>query len=86
MVGSGFEGNQSTQMILTAAQCKSLHSRVMVGADLNAFSIYNIQGKLVSTTSQYAKNIVDFSEYNNGIYIIKANTNKGTIIKKIIKN
>ena len=57
-----------------------------VGADLNAFSIYNIQGKLVSTASQSGKNIVDFSEYNNGIYIIKANTNKGTIIKKIIKN
>ena len=56
-----------------------------IGANLQSYSLYNIQGKLISNSTYCNNNTVEFSAFNNGIYIIKANTDKGTIVKKIVK-
>ncbi|APZ47740.1 hypothetical protein BW723_16190 [Polaribacter reichenbachii] len=50
-------------------------------------SIYNVLGKLVKTTKVTKnKNNIDISEFSKGIYLVKINSNKQFITKKLIKN
>ena len=49
-------------------------------------SIYNIQGKaLITQPLIKAKTIIDISSFAQGIYFIKVKTDKGDVVKKIIK-
>ena len=58
----------------------------VTGADVTAYSIYNVQGKQVAASSNVTGNVVDFSSLSDGVYIVKIDTdNKNALVKKIIK-
>ena len=61
------------------------NSITVVGAALNKFSVFNVQGKLVSASSNVVGNTIDFSSLNDGVYIVKIETANGSLVKKIIK-
>ncbi|MCL7763032.1 endonuclease [Polaribacter sp. Z014] len=50
-------------------------------------TIYNVLGKLIQTSEvTKSKNNIDISEFSKGIYLIKINSGKQFITKKLIKN
>ena len=50
-------------------------------------TIYNVLGKLLLTSEiTKSKNNIDISEFSKGIYLIKINSGKQFITKKLIKN
>ena len=51
---------------------------------IKQISIFNITGVMVYESKNNTEEI-DISEFNNGIYFIKIKTDKGNIIKKVIK-
>ncbi len=51
---------------------------------LQKASIYNLQGKLIKTFKNNLNQLL-INSLNSGLYFIKIETNKGTIVKKIIK-
>jgi len=57
---------------------------------IKSIEIYDIVGRNVGANLRVRPEnneiIVDVSRFSNGIYIIKLNTNRGIIIKKVIKN
>ena len=57
-------------------------------SEINEVAIYDIYGRhqVTETPSHQDKASVDLSRLNAGIYIIKINTEKGNIVKQIIKN
>ena len=57
-------------------------------SEINDVVIYDIYGRrqVTETPSHQDKASVDLSRLNAGIYIIKINTEKGNIVKQIIKN
>ncbi|MBO5848919.1 MAG: T9SS type A sorting domain-containing protein [Bacteroidales bacterium] len=52
--------------------------------NINEINIYNIVGVLVYSEKDFNNNI-DLSNFSNGVYFIKINTDKGEITKKFIK-
>ena len=57
-------------------------------AEINEVVIYDVYGRhqVTETPSHQDKASVDLSRLNAGIYIVKINTEKGNIVKQIIKN
>ena len=57
-------------------------------SEINDVVIYDIYGRhqVTETPSHQDKASVDLSRLNAGIYIVKINTEKGNIVKQIIKN
>ena len=57
-------------------------------SEINNVVIYDIYGRhqVTETPSHQDKASVDLSRLNAGIYIVKINTEKGNIVKQIIKN
>ncbi len=52
-----------------------------------SIEVYDMQGRmLVSQLVSNKETQLDMSSYSNGIYILKVNSNKGSITKEIIKN
>ncbi|QVY65543.1 endonuclease [Polaribacter sp. Q13] len=50
-------------------------------------NVYNVIGKLIQTSEvTKSKNNIDISEFSKGIYLIKINSGKQFITKKLIKN
>ena len=47
--------------------------------------IYDIFGRQQSTVNGQQSTVIDVSNLNAGIYIIKINTNEGNIVKQFIK-
>ena len=56
-------------------------------ADIEEINVFDIYGRRqLSTINSQQSLSIDVSGLNTGIYIIKINTNKGNIVKRIIKN
>jgi len=51
---------------------------------INSLSITNIIGKQILFTENFTANTIDISSFENGVYFININTDKGTHIEKII--
>ena len=50
-------------------------------------NVYNVLGKLINTSEvSKSKNSIDISELSKGVYLIKINSGKQFITKKLIKN
>ena len=66
------------------------HDRLFIEAEseINDVVIYDIYGRrqVTETPSHQDNASVDLSRLNAGIYIVKINTEKGNIVKQIIKN
>ena len=58
---------------------------IIGGSKVSAYSIYNIQGKHIKASSNIRENVIDFNSLNDGVYIVKVDTENGSIVKKIIK-
>ncbi|MEG1904982.1 MAG: calycin-like domain-containing protein [Bacteroidales bacterium] len=56
----------------------------LTGAEITGFSIYNINGALVDNYNSYF-NIIDLTKYPLGVYLVKINTNLGTITRKVYR-
>lgn len=56
----------------------------LTGAEITYFNIYNINGKIIATSSNKITSI-DLNQYPNGIYIVKINTTQGIITRKVFK-
>ena len=55
--------------------------------DIIHVTIYKINGEVIISRSNFKNQaILDLSQIPNGIYILKIQTNSGSIIKKVIKN
>jgi hypothetical protein len=54
------------------------------GNQISSVEVYDLPGKLVLTAGA-AVNKIDLSELNNGVYIVKAYTEKGAVVKRIVK-
>jgi surface protein len=51
------------------------------------YTLYSIIGKTMTKGNlTVGKNNIDLSNYTNGVYLLKINTNKGTTTKRIIKH
>ncbi len=55
------------------------------GADNSIISVCNITGERVYYNNSFSGGAIDLSEFKNGIYIIKINSNGKTSLKKLIK-
>ena len=53
--------------------------------NINKIEIYNIMGVMILEKDS-TSNKIDLSDLNNGIYFIKIKTDKGTIVKRIVKS
>jgi len=51
---------------------------------INSLIIANVIGRKILYKNDFSSNTIDISSFENGIYFIHINTNKGTHIKKII--
>ena len=50
-------------------------------------NVYNVLGKLVQSTEvTKSKNSIDISKFTPGVYLLKINSGKQFITKKLIKN
>lgn len=49
------------------------------------FEIVNVTGQILYSSILETKSIIDMSVYSSGIYTLKINTEKSTILKKIVK-
>lgn len=56
----------------------------LTGAEITGFSIYNINGVLVDSHNNYI-NIIDLTKYPFGVYLVKINTNMGTVTRKVYR-
>lgn len=52
---------------------------------INEINIYNIVGVCVYNENNFSGNGIDISNFNNGVYFIKINTEKGDVVKRFIK-
>ncbi|MBR4156755.1 MAG: T9SS type A sorting domain-containing protein [Bacteroidales bacterium] len=58
----------------------------ITGEDFNNVTIYNNIGVMIEKLNVKGNDIkIDMSQYNSGLYVIMINTEKGNIVKKIIK-
>lgn len=53
--------------------------------DINEVNIFNIVGICVYSESDFATDNIDLSSYNNGVYFIRINTEKGDVVKRFVK-
>ncbi len=58
---------------------------VNVDANVEAVTLYNLQGAEVQSKAQEYSETIDLSGLSSGTYILKVQTNKGSIIQRIIK-
>jgi hypothetical protein len=54
------------------------------GTQISSVEVYDLPGKLVMTAGA-AVNKMDLTSLNNGVYIVKAYTEKGAVVKRIVK-
>ena len=54
-------------------------------ATLQHIGVYSINGAKVFTTEKVINNTIDLSTLTSGMYILKIETNKGSVFKKLIK-
>ncbi|WP_405604452.1 endonuclease [Polaribacter sp. Asnod1-A03] len=75
---------ESFKMFPNPTNGNNVYFSVTEDATIN---VYNVLGKLVKTTEvTKSKNSIDISEFSKGIYLIKINSGKQFITKKLIKN
>ncbi|CAL2074877.1 Por_Secre_tail domain-containing protein [Tenacibaculum sp. 190524A05c] len=53
--------------------------------DLEKYNLYSIHGQLVKSNKTIVEDNIDLSKLARGTYILKLKTNKGTLVKKVIK-
>ena len=75
---------ESFKMFPNPANGNFVYFNVTENATIN---VYNILGKLIQSVEvTQSKNSIDVSELNRGIYLVKINSGKQFITKKLIKN
>ena len=75
---------ESFKMFPNPANGDRVYFSVTEDATIN---IYNVIGKLVSTRAvTKSKNNINISELSKGVYLLKINSGKQFITKKLIKN
>ncbi|HOK36351.1 MAG TPA: T9SS type A sorting domain-containing protein [Paludibacteraceae bacterium] len=60
------------------------HLMIDENVEVTALRIYNVEGKVVLSDVSTAR-VIDISHIQSGVYIVKAITNKGTKVAKIVK-
>lgn len=58
---------------------------IVTNENINKIEVYNIMGALVLEEMQISDKI-DLSQLNGGVYFVRINTDKGTIVKRIVKS
>ena len=62
---------------------------VEAGTEINEVVVYDVYGRvqnLRNSETQKLRNSIDVSSLKSGIYFVKINTEKGNIVKRIIKD
>jgi hypothetical protein len=87
---TGFEDLTSTSQVTIFPNPSNGLFKIQFDVELevNNVSIVNQLGQVISFVNNIKSNKMelDLSEYNNGIYYIKANTSKGVLINKLAKS
>ena len=65
-----------------------VNDRLYIEAEVDAENVvvYDVFGRQQSTVNSQQSTVIDVSNLNTGIYIIKINTKEGNIVKQFIKN
>jgi PKD repeat protein len=86
---TGFEDLTSTSQVTIFPNPSNGLFKIQFDAELevNTVSLINQLGQVIRVLNNIKSNKMelDLSDYNNGIYYIKANTSKGILINKLVK-